>query len=132
MPEHDIRPDDDPIPFFPKHFMTEFKVAMGMLVVAVIVGVLPFFRVELGEPANPMVTPVGIKPEWYFLAVYEVIKYIPKLAGTLLPFAIVGFLAVLPFIDRGPDTSRRQGQIRAVATAIVMVLFVVLTLLGRR
>jgi cytochrome b6-f complex subunit 4 len=132
MAEHEILPGDDPIPFFPKHFMTEFWVAMGMLAVAVAVAVLPFFRGEPGPPADPLNTPIGIKPEWYFLAIYEVIKYIPKLAGVLLPLVLVALLFVLPFIDRRPDTSRRPTQIRAAATVVGLVLFVVLTWIGSK
>jgi cytochrome b6-f complex subunit 4 len=132
MPQHELLPSDEPVPFFPDHFMTEFKVAVGMIVAAVIVGVLPFFRIELGTPADPLNTPVGIKPEWYFLAVYEIIKYIPKLAGVLLPFAIIGLLFVWPFIDRRPETTRRPSRIRAAVTVVGLVAFVVLTLLGAR
>ena len=130
MPKHDILPTDDPIPFFPDHFMTEFKVALGMIAVAVIVSLLPMFQVELGAPADPLNTPEGIKPEWYFLAIYEIIKYIPKLAGTLLPFAIMAVLFFWPFMDRGPETSPRQSRVRASAVVVILVAFVVLTYLG--
>lgn len=132
MANHEILPGDDPIPFFPKHFWTEFKVAMVMLAVAVAVAVLPFFRAEPGLPADPLNTPVGIKPEWYFLAIYEVIKYIPKLAGVLLPLVLVGLLFVLPFIDFRPDTSRRPTHVRAAITVVGLVLFVALTYMGSK
>jgi cytochrome b6-f complex subunit 4 len=131
MEKHVYTAEDDPIPFFPQHFMTEFKVALGMIAVLVAISFIPFFRMELGAPANPMDTPVGIKPEWYFLAIYQVIKFIPKTAGALLPFALVGLIFILPFIDRRPETTRRPTRIRAALTAVGLVGFVILTIWGR-
>jgi quinol-cytochrome oxidoreductase complex cytochrome b subunit len=50
-------------------------------------------------PANPMVTPEHIVPEWYFLPAYAILRSIPnKLLGVLALFAAVLILLVLPFV----------------------------------
>ena len=55
------------------------------------------------EPANPFVTPPGIKPEWYFLWAYQTLKIFPnKALGLAAQGAAMTFLALLPFLDRGP------------------------------
>jgi quinol-cytochrome oxidoreductase complex cytochrome b subunit len=131
MAEH-VTPEDKPIPFYPDHFWTEVKVAIGLTLVLAVIGVVGLLRPpELGAPADPMNTPLHIKPEWYFLAVYEAIKYIPKTLGATLPLIIVGLLAAWPFIDRKPDTSRRDYRVRGAITVVVLIIAVILSYLGR-
>nr|YP_010478256.1 cytochrome b [Nesophrosyne haleakala]UVI59700.1 cytochrome b [Nesophrosyne haleakala] len=49
-------------------------------------------------PANPMVTPIHIQPEWYFLFAYAILRSIPnKLGGVLALFLSILILAILPF-----------------------------------
>nr|AAK82362.1 cytochrome b [Phascolopsis gouldii] len=49
-------------------------------------------------PANPMSTPIHIKPEWYFLWAYAILRSIPnKLGGVIAMFAAILILLVLPF-----------------------------------
>ena len=51
-------------------------------------------------PANPLVTPAHIVPEWYFLPFYAILRVIPsKLGGLLCMFASIGVLFLLPYID---------------------------------
>ncbi|MEI8393525.1 MAG: cytochrome b/b6 [Rhodospirillaceae bacterium] len=51
-------------------------------------------------PANPLVTPSHIVPEWYFLPLYAVLRAIPdKLIGTAAMFAAVLVLFILPWLD---------------------------------
>merc|ERR1712048_112661 len=58
---------------------------------------------DLGDPenfipANPIVTPVHIQPEWYFLFAYAILRSIPrKLGGVLALVLSVLILAVIPF-----------------------------------
>ena len=51
-------------------------------------------------PANPLVTPVHIKPEWYFLWAYAILRSIPnKLGGVVAIFSALLILIILPFIN---------------------------------
>nr|AMA06817.1 cytochrome b [Sipunculus nudus] len=58
-------------------------------------------------PANPLVTPLHIKPEWYFLWAYAILRSIPnKLGGVIAMFAAILILFALPFIF----TSKARGM----------------------
>lgn len=49
-------------------------------------------------PANPLVTPVHIQPEWYFLFAYAILRSIPNKLGGVIALAIaVVILIVMPF-----------------------------------
>jgi len=51
-------------------------------------------------PANPLVTPASIVPEWYFLPFYAILRRIPdKLGGVLAMFGAIAALYTLPFIQ---------------------------------
>ncbi|MDK9694990.1 MAG: cytochrome b/b6 [Siculibacillus sp.] len=51
-------------------------------------------------PANPMVTPAHIVPEWYFLPFYAILRSIPdKLGGVIAMFGAIAVLFVLPWLD---------------------------------
>ena len=50
-------------------------------------------------PANPLVTPVHIQPEWYFLPIYAILRSIPnKLGGVVGLVMSIAILYVLPFM----------------------------------
>ena len=63
-------------------------------------------------PANPLVTPAHIVPEWYFLPFYAILRAIPsKLGGVIAMFGSIAILAFLPWLD----TSRvRSASFRPV------------------
>ncbi len=62
-------------------------------------------------PANPMVTPPHIVPEWYFLPFYAILRAIPnKLLGVIAMFGSILILIGLPIIDRSPV---RSGKYRS-------------------
>jgi quinol-cytochrome oxidoreductase complex cytochrome b subunit len=88
-------------PYFPDHFKKELLVSYAVLVALVIAAIT--VHIPLGKPANPMVTPPGIKPEWYFLPVYQSLKYVPGWLGVLGNGAFVLLLLLLPLLDRSPE-----------------------------
>ena len=97
----------------------------------IIVGLIGIFNpVGLQAPADPMETPSHVKPEWYFLALYQILKYIPKGIGAALPVILVGLILVWPFLDRKPDKSRKTTRNRGIIMLIMMILLIVLTIWG--
>ena len=126
------------VPFFPDHFMTEFYVVVGIVVVAIIIGALGMlFPVGLQDPADPLNTPLHVKPEWYFLALYQLLKYVPpSILGINGPmFAVVAIVLALmavtiwPFLDKKADTQKAM-RIRAIGVAVFVVLAIALTIWG--
>ena len=123
--------DESTVPFFPDHIGLEAKVALVFGVFVIIVGIIGLLNpVWLQDPADPMTTPKHVKPEWYFLALYQILKYIPKNLGTIAPVLLLGVIAVWPFLDRKPDKSRKTTKYRAIFTAVLMFILIVLTIWG--
>jgi quinol-cytochrome oxidoreductase complex cytochrome b subunit len=58
------------------------------------------------------------------------LKYIPKVAGVVLPILGVLFVIVWPFLRRRVDTSRRGITVRAIAVGVAVVVFIVMTIWG--
>ena len=130
--------EKDSIPFFPNHFMTEFYVVIGIVVIAIVIGALGMlFPVGLQAPADPLDTPLHVKPEWYFLALYQLLKYVPStvlgiegpmFAVTMIVVAVVA-IVIWPFLDRKED-SKKATRIRAIITIIGVILAIALTIWG--
>jgi cytochrome b6-f complex subunit 4 len=130
MTEGDVSSENKTIPFFPDHIATEAKVTLGILGLAVIVGIIGTLQpVGLEPPADPMVTPAHAKPEWYFLFLYEMLKYIPKTAGVLIPIGALIVMMIWPFLDRKDDTPAAVRR-RAIFSAIAIVGIITLTIIG--
>ena len=118
------------IPFYPDHIRTEIRVVWILVGLAFIIGTIAVFSpVGLEEPADPMLTPDHVKPEWYFLALYQLLKYIPKTAGVLIP--IIGLIVVFlwPFLDRREDT-KKQNRVRFIGSSIFVILLIAMTIWG--
>lgn len=120
--------------FFPWHVMKD--TVMMAAVFALLVTVVMLFPAHLDKIANPADASYIPRPEWYFLSLFELLKYFPgplEPIGTLvIPGLVVGFLFALPFLDRG--TSRhplRGGRMKLVIAMLGIVGGVVsLTTLG--
>nr|YP_009519998.1 cytochrome b [Chionodraco rastrospinosus]ASW34959.1 cytochrome b [Chionodraco rastrospinosus] len=92
----------DKIPFHP-YF--SYKDLLGFVALLVALATIALFTPNLlGDPdnftpANPLVTPPHIKPEWYFLFAYAILRSIPdKLGGVLALLASILVLLVVPFL----------------------------------
>ncbi len=99
----DVKTEKDTIPFHPYYTVKDF---FGFGVFFLIFAYMVFFMPNtLGHPdnyipANPMVTPPHIVPEWYFLPFYAILRAIPnKLLGVLAMFGAIVILFFLPWLD---------------------------------
>lgn len=123
------RPLEDPIPFVPNHILGEL-VAL-LLVFALLVVLASLFPAGLESEADPLTTPEHIKPEWYFLAVYQFLKLVPEAVGVILPVLALIALALLPFLDRNPARHPRWRPAAMTGFAVVLLLFLVFTVWGK-
>ncbi len=118
------------IPFYPDHVSTEFKVTIWIFVGVIIIGILGLiWPIGLEAPADPMDTPAHTQPEWYFLFLFQILKYVPKTTGVLIPFVAIAVIVLWPFLDRRQDTHRARRN-RIILTAVMMLIVIVLTILG--
>jgi len=93
--------------FFPEHALTELMIGTGLLFLLTLLSLL--FPAELGEQANPQVTPEHIKPEWYFYFQFRLLKLSPGIAAlgltsldvsVLLTGVLLAIVFLWPWIDR--------------------------------
>jgi len=90
------------------HPYFRLKDLFGFIVICFILTVLCLYKPWiLGDPenfipANPLVTPVHIQPEWYFLIAYAILRSIPNKIGGVLALVIsIAVLIICPFLPRG-------------------------------
>nr|YP_010262546.1 cytochrome b [Bregmaceros mcclellandi]UIX24714.1 cytochrome b [Bregmaceros mcclellandi] len=119
-----INSDVDKIPFHP--YFT-YKDLLGfMILILALISLALFAPNLLGDPdnftpANPMVTPPHIKPEWYFLFAYAILRSIPnKLGGVLALLFSILVLMVIPFLR----TSKQRGLTFRPLTQILFWILV--------
>ena len=91
-------------PFFP---YTVFKDTVFILILmAALCFLARHFGAELEDLADPTDTTYNPRPEWYFLFMFQALKFFPgnleAVAAVVLPGAGIGALLLLPFLDRGP------------------------------
>lgn len=82
-------------------------------------------------PANPLVTPAHIQPEWYFLANYAVLRSIPnKLLGVIALFASLLILFILPYVHTCKIRSMQFRPLSKIFFWFFVADFVILTFIG--
>jgi ubiquinol-cytochrome c reductase cytochrome b subunit len=99
----DVKSEKDTLPFHP-YFTTKDLVGFGVFFI--ILAYWVFFNPNyMGHPdnyipANPLVTPPHIVPEWYFLPFYAILRAVPdKLGGVVLMLGAILILFVIPWLD---------------------------------
>ena len=105
----DVKGTQDTLPFHPYYTIKDlFGLSVFLTLFAAAIFFFPNFMGHPDNyiPANPMVTPAHIVPEWYFLPFYAILRAVPdKLGGVLLMFGSIMVLFVLPWLDRSPVRS---------------------------
>ena len=138
MTDKELSPEES-IPFFPDHVKTEFLVVLGIMAVVLIIAIAGLIKpVGVGEPADPLNTPLHVKPEWYFLSLYQILKKIPpmvlgiqgKVIGVVIPVLLVALIFIWPFLDNKPDKSKRIYWIRLAFAIFAVVAIIALTIWG--
>jgi cytochrome b6 len=125
-----------PMPFFPNFLLRDLLLWLLALNLLALLAV--FFPWELGDKADPFASaPAGIRPEWYFLAMFQMLKFIPAkvlaIDGELLGVAGIGlglaFWALFPFWDRAASRGERRSWVTLLGI-IIVIGFLVFTILG--
>ena len=127
----DVKTPQDTLPFHPYYTMKDsVGICVYLLVFAALVFFAPnlFMAAENYIPANPLVTPSEIVPEWYFLPFYAILRAVPsKLGGVMLMFGAIAVLFVLPWLDTSPV---RSAKFRPIYRNLFWVLLVAVVTLG--
>ena len=117
-------------PFFPDYILDEviawYAVLAGLVILA------SLFPACLEPKADPLVTPEHVKPEWYFLAVYQFLKVTSETVGVVVPVALVTVIVLLPLLDRNQEIRPRRRPIALGLAFVLLVAMAVLTYFGGR
>ncbi len=138
----DVKGPQDTVPFHP--YMTS-KDAFALSIFLLVYSYFVFFNPNvMGHPdnyipADPLVTPAHIVPEWYFLPFYAILRsvtfeffwFVPaKLGGVLCMFASIALLALLPWLDTSKVRSARFRPMYRIAFWLLLIDCVVLGYIG--
>lgn len=130
----DVKSEKDTIPFHPYYTVKDF---VGFGVYFIVFAFFIFYEPNyLGHPdnyipANPLVTPAHIVPEWYFLPFYAILRAVPsKLGGVCLMFASILILFFLPWLDKSPVRSANYRPIYRIAFFIFVIDALILGYVG--
>jgi cytochrome b6 len=124
------------MPFFPNFLLRDL---VGWLTaLAILAALAAYLPAELGSKADPFASaPAGIKPEWYFMFMFQTLKYLPAHilffegeAVGIMAFGLAAvFLLVVPFIDRRTARGEPSRLFTGIGIAIIAYILV-LTYLG--
>ncbi len=122
--------------FFPNFLLRDLVGWLSAL--AVLAALAAYLPAELGEKADPFApAPAGIKPEWYFMFMFQTLKYLPAhilgLEGEMvgvMAFVLAGVLVFLvPFLDRRTAPGEPSRRLTWIGIGIIAYI-IVLTVLG--
>jgi ubiquinol-cytochrome c reductase cytochrome b subunit len=142
--------EKDTLPFHPYYTL---KDTFGLLVFLIVFCAFVFFAPDiLGHPdnyipANPLVTPAHIVPEWYFLPFYAILRAITfdigipftdiviitaKLGGVIAMFGALGLWLILPWLDSHPVRSANFRPYYRFFFLLLVVDFIMLGYIGAK
>ena len=124
------------MPFFPNFLLRDMVGWLATL--AGLAALAAFFPAELGRKADPFLpAPAGIKPEWYFVFMFQTLKYLPStilgIEGEIVGILAFGggglFLLLIPLLDRRTARGEPSPFFTGIGVAIILYM-IVLTYLG--
>nr|ABY48156.1 cytochrome b [Xantusia bolsonae]ABY80900.1 cytochrome b [Xantusia bolsonae] len=119
------------------HPFFSYKDLLGVLMIITLLLTLSLFSPNLlGDPenftpANPMMTPPHIKPEWYFLFAYAILRSIPnKLGGVLALLLSIMILMILPLLHTAKQRSSMFRPMSQIILWLTLTNILILTWIG--
>nr|AAO86881.1 cytochrome b [Podarcis atrata] len=129
-----LNSNTDKIPFHPYY---SYKDLLGvMLVITLLLSLALFMPNLLGDPenfspANPLVTPPHIKPEWYFLFAYAILRSIPnKLGGVLALLFSILILLIMPMVHLSKQRTLAYRPLSQLLFWLLIADIIILTWIG--
>jgi len=116
------------IPYFWEELISQAMILF--LFLGIIGGLALLWPADLAPRANVLITPAGIKPEWYFLGLFQLIKVVPELIGLAAVGVVMVLLVLLPFIDRSPERNPRYKPVTTTIALVIIIALVGLTVWG--
>nr|ALO77256.1 cytochrome b [Mikadonius gracilis] len=128
--------NNDKIPFHPYFSFKDILGFMWMILILIYITLkTPYL---LGDPdnftpANPLVTPIHIQPEWYFLFAYAILRSIPnKLGGVIALIMSIAILFFIPFLNNMKFKSTQFYPTNKLLFWLMVIMIILLTWIGAR
>jgi cytochrome b6 len=125
-----------PMRFFPNFLLRDL--VGWLMALAILAALAAYFPAELGSKADPFApAPAGIKPEWYFMFMFQTLKMLPahilgiegEVVG-VIGFGLAGlFLLLVPLIDR-PSARGERSPVFTWITVVIIAYVIMLTAIG--
>nr|QVM79216.1 cytochrome b [Pyrrhidium sanguineum] len=126
----------DKIPFHPYFSLKDivgFLIMLFLLTILVLMNPYLLGDPDNFTPANPLVTPVHIQPEWYFLFAYAILRSIPnKLGGVMALVLSIAILYIMPFLGKKKFQSTQFYPINKILFWSLFTVVILLTWIGAR
>uniref|UniRef100_A0AAU7GIS9 Cytochrome b n=1 Tax=Cardipennis shaowuensis TaxID=342701 RepID=A0AAU7GIS9_9CUCU len=120
-------------PFFTFKDLVGFTTMMSLLIILTLQAPYMLGDPDNFTPANPLVTPVHIQPEWYFLFAYAILRSIPnKLGGVIALVFSIGILYLMPFMNNKKYMSTQFYPINKSLFWSLVTTVILLTWIGAR
>jgi quinol-cytochrome oxidoreductase complex cytochrome b subunit len=127
----DVKGPQDTVPFHPYYTVKDaFYLSLFVILFAILVFYAPNFvgNPDNYTPANPVVTPPDIVPEWYLLPFYAMLRSVPqKLVGVLVLFGALITLVFIPWLD---SSKVRSNRFRPMMKLLFWLFFADCVMLG--
>ena len=127
----EVKEPEDTVKFYPYMLV---KDTLAFCVFGIIISAVIFFgpnlmaEVDNYIPADPMVTPAHIVPNWYLAPFYAILRAVPdKLGGIVLMFAAIAVLFVIPWLD---NSKIKSCSFRPLYKWLMILFFVNFFILG--
>nr|YP_003856680.1 cytochrome b [Euchorthippus fusigeniculatus]ADK77621.1 cytochrome b [Euchorthippus fusigeniculatus] len=126
----------DKIPFHPYFTFKDsitFVIMTSLLIMLCLINPYMLGDPDNFIPANPLVTPVHIQPEWYFLFAYAILRSIPnKLGGVIALFMSISILMIMPFYNKTQFRGIQFYPINQILFWMMVIVVFLLTWIGKR
>nr|YP_010584249.1 cytochrome b [Theromyzon tessulatum]UZT67738.1 cytochrome b [Theromyzon tessulatum] len=131
-----INSDSDRVPFHPYYSIKDslgFSIAITFILLLVLFNPNLFSDPENFLKASSSVTPLHIKPEWYFLWIYAILRSVPnKLGGVIAAFSGILIMYLMPITNMMKKRSMNFYPINKMIFWIFISSFIILTWIGGR
>lgn len=135
LTEYRRKSHPDGYPYYPTFFQKQMYMTMAYFAVMFfIITFLPnlLFSDEASVPADPFETPLEIRPAWYLIAPYQLLKIIPnKFFGITIQAILVALFLVWPFVDTYAEKNVLKRPILRGVFISLMIMWTVLLFWGR-
>ena len=121
--EHYKKAKEKGVPFFPDIIFKD--VVVSLIVLIILVSLAYFLGAPVEARANPNDTNYTPRPEWYFLFLFQMLKYFPGklevVGAMILPGLFIGLLLLLPFLDKNPTRHFLRRPFASISALVVLV-----------